>query len=347
MSSNREEKRINLILHIGAGKTGSSSIQLSLLKSIPLLNSKGFDYWGLMLENAPAKLFPWQRSSETETFLALPDDELKEQLLQVFEPSINDISAKGIHTIIWSNEGFFGRHKKVFPALKALSEIGVNVQIIAYVRAHEKWMKSAYIQWGIKHKTYKGPIIPFSEYIQKRPVGFFSSLKLWRDEFGANLIIKNFEAADDVVTNFAQVLKLPSGIHSYRTNESPSPEELFLRALFNNGIAQQALPVQFENAVKIKQIDFTINPVDWMRRLLPTSDDLANVLAVSQDDRNSLNEFLIAHGEDAIKENSINENLYNVDNDRLIAALAQIIVNLAKRVAVLERINREEINRDN
>lgn len=43
-----------LILHIGAGKTGSTSVQFTLQRSREQLAAQGLGYLGLMLEEAEA-----------------------------------------------------------------------------------------------------------------------------------------------------------------------------------------------------------------------------------------------------------------------------------------------------
>ena len=56
--------------------------------------------------------------------------------------------------MIWSNETFLGNDAIVFPAVQRLTEAGVGaLRIVAYVRRPDAWAQSAYLQWGIKHKT--------------------------------------------------------------------------------------------------------------------------------------------------------------------------------------------------
>ena len=67
------------IFHIGAGKTGTSSLQFTLRDSRPALAAAGVWYLGLMLEHAPVRHFEWQVFGGTELFHRLPQAEGREE----------------------------------------------------------------------------------------------------------------------------------------------------------------------------------------------------------------------------------------------------------------------------
>lgn len=286
-------KIMNIIFHIGAGKTGTSSIQGTFVKSSDELKKSGFFYLGLMLEHAPIKLFDWQKASATKEFLALNNEEAQAQVEKVLEDSIEILKNEGIHTLIWSNEWFFGRHASVLNPMQRLKGKGHNVKIIAYVRRHDAWAKSAYNQWGLKHKTYQGEIIPFDEYIKKRPVRFAGAFKPWDNSFGNDFILRNFDQVGDVVQDFADVIEVDKSVLiPDRVNETPGDEELVLRAIFNDKRDKDVMPAAFERLFQAVNIDFKRDPVTWLNDLLPSNEDLKNVAESSKEDQAEINLML-------------------------------------------------------
>lgn len=284
---------MNIIFHIGAGKTGTSSIQGTLLKSFDQLKENGIYYMGLMLEHAPVKLYNWQQASATKEFLSLENEEAQIQVEKVIKDSIEILKEKGIHTLIWSNEWFFGRHVSVLNPMKRLNKSGHNVKIVAYVRRHDAWAKSAYNQWGIKHKTYQGSIIPFKEYILKRPVLFAGAFKPWDQFFGDDFILRNFDQVGDVVDDFAKLIKInKSVLLNDRVNETPGDEELVMRAIFNNKRNKDVMPVTFERTFQAIHIDFKRDPVEWINSLLPSEQDLKEVVESTKEDQVIINKLL-------------------------------------------------------
>src|SRR6266545_260795 len=143
-----------LIVHIGNGKTGTSSIQETLRLSQDKLRQRGIVYLGLNLEHVPDKKYEWQRASGSEKFHALDAEVATAQLFEILHSAVNFVKSLGISRAIWSNEWLFARGKAAVPALSALAADGVEVKILAYVRRHDAWARSSYIQWGLKHKTY-------------------------------------------------------------------------------------------------------------------------------------------------------------------------------------------------
>lgn len=54
------ESPITLYVHIGTGKTGSTTIQSSLLENDLILQQEGVKYLGLMLDKGHSHQFDWQ-----------------------------------------------------------------------------------------------------------------------------------------------------------------------------------------------------------------------------------------------------------------------------------------------
>lgn len=332
---------MNVIFHIGAGKTGTSSIQGTLLKSFDQLKENGIYYMGLMLEHAPVKLFKWQHASAIKEFLALENEEAQFQVEKVIKDSIDILKEKGIHTIIWSNEWFFGRHVSVLNPMMRLKKNGHNVKVIAYVRRHDAWAKSAYNQWGIKHKTYQGPIISFKEYIKKRPVRFAGAFKPWDQFFGKEFVLRNFDQVGDVVNDFAEVASIEkSFLINDRVNETPGDEELIIRAIFNDKRKQDVMPVVFERTFQAIHIDFKKNPVEWVNSLLPNEHDLSEVVEESREDQVLVNELLEERDQPLLSFEEKKVKPVKIDHDIAYSVLFQILERQAIQIQTL----RKELN---
>lgn len=334
--SRAERKPFRLIFHIGAGKTGTSSIQTSLKEATDTLRSNGYDYWGLMLESAPVKLYDWQKASVSKDFPALQPTAAVNQLQSVLEQSIAASRDQGIHTAIWSHEWFFRRHHNVIPALKAVEAEDVRIEIVAYVRRHDAWAKSAYVQWGLMHKTYHGPLMPFRQYIKERPVRFARTLGAWAKAFPNSFHLRNFDVAGDVVKDFVAALNLPKSIPSIRVNEAPGSEELFLRALFNNGVQGQSFPVDFNRRFQLKRPDFTLNPNEWLASLLPTEEDLGAVAEDAADDCSAVNWMLEANCQPVLTKHDPKSKPSPIDLEKLTAAIVQIVFRQNEKLRKLQ-----------
>lgn len=70
---------VKLIVHIGNGKTGSSSIQETLLAGRQALADQGVVDLGLMLEHGQNAVCPaWQQRSESDAFFMVVPDPARE-----------------------------------------------------------------------------------------------------------------------------------------------------------------------------------------------------------------------------------------------------------------------------
>lgn len=118
----KSRKRIKLIFHIGAGKTGTSSIQKTLKSNEIILRDKKTKYLGFMLEFAYEKKYEWQKASMIGYFHQLPSKDKKEQLYDVLDSTIAKSYTDGIEKLLLVNESFLGRMNDVVPVLKRLKE---------------------------------------------------------------------------------------------------------------------------------------------------------------------------------------------------------------------------------
>ena len=142
----------SVILHIGKGKTGSSSIQQFLQTNRDVLEFHGIFS---VLPEIPAVGYQLSDFNHPEKF---------HQALQY----LKEFSQKRhFNTILWTNEtfehltlDFIHRFRDMFPTS--------NFRIIVFLRRQDRWIQSAYYQWGIKHKIYPGPVKSFDAFLNER-----------------------------------------------------------------------------------------------------------------------------------------------------------------------------------
>ncbi len=77
------ESPITLYVHIGTGKTGSTTIQSSLLENDLILQQEGVKYLGLMLDKGHSHQFDWQIPGGFSLFMQLEQQEKNNQLVKV------------------------------------------------------------------------------------------------------------------------------------------------------------------------------------------------------------------------------------------------------------------------
>lgn len=198
-----EDGRIRLVVHIGAGKCGSSAIQQFLLANRDTLRSNGV-------------LFPGRELAD--------DDSRGSQQLQFFEDNIEDPSfpdlvsqrlidlhrvaeAEGLDTVVISAENLI--NPKPFPRLFAGLDRHYDVEIVAYVRRQDDYVISGWQQWHVKRYEdfwdYYGRI--------RGRIDWHRDLEPWRQAFGTEaMTVRDFARAQlvdgDVVSDFCQVMGL-------------------------------------------------------------------------------------------------------------------------------------------
>ena len=325
------------IFHIGAGKTGTSSIQFTLRHGAATLQRHGVLYLGLILEHAPVRLFPWQVPGGADAFHALPREEGERQLEAVLQGTVAAAQAQGLHTLVWSSESFFDRHDKAMPPLQRLAAAGVDVSIVAYVRRHDAWARSAYAQWGIKHKTNLGPVLPFAEWVARRRPAFAPTLQAYEAAFPGRVTVRNLDAAGDAVDDFLLATGLADiPLQPIRENVTPDDTELLMRALFNDGIKEKAFPMLFDRVVG-RHTRFDADPAGWLEQLMPSGEQLVQVHADAAADRALVDGFLARSGQPPLADAPARHKPLAVDRDRLTMALARLAVFQMRRIENLEQ----------
>ncbi|MBK7168682.1 MAG: sulfotransferase [Gammaproteobacteria bacterium] len=314
---------LRLVFHLGPGKTGTTAIQSALRARRDALLGQGCWYLGMMLEHAPVQRYHWQKITGTPEFVALDKQLANAQLLEVFRASLPAIREAGCHTIVWSNEWFLQRTGFVIDTVSALAESGLEVQIVSYVRRHDAWARSAYIQWGIKDKRYPGKTRPFAQWLKYEAMAFAAQLAPWIERFPERCAVRNFDAIADVVADFQQLTGLDgAGLESVRVNEAPSAEELLLRVLENDRAAGRgAAPAALTTVLE---------------KLLPGAEELAAVRAHMATDRAALNRILADCGQPPLDDAPLSATPPAIDVERVLE-LSLHTAQQARRLAELEQ----------
>ncbi|NCO00678.1 MAG: hypothetical protein GW906_02430 [Epsilonproteobacteria bacterium] len=134
-----------------------------------------------------------------------------------------------------------------------------------------------------------------------------------------------------------------------RSNDSPTNEELLLRALFNNHFKATVLPSKFQKEVlkvnTISEVNTEQTACNFLEALLPSQQDIEIVNIDVEEDRKLLNDILVKYGEQRISDSLPENKKIAMDESKLLMTLAQIIINqthlinkLEKRISTIEEI---------
>jgi len=331
---------MKFIFHIGAGKTGSTSIQKTLQRNRIALKKNGIYYLGMMLnQNIKILKYKWQThpaGSNIESFHKLEEEETTRQLLDVLAPVVRKAKEENIHTLIWSNESFFGRNYHFTKALEQLrDDFGINIEIVVYVREYASWIYSSYIQWGIKHKTYTGAVKPFKEWSAQYNTSFYKPIHRLMRKTDLKVIVKNMSAKKDVVSDFLEYAGIdPSTLRLERENISPSNEEIFFRSVYNSMFDSKVFIKAYNENVG-NRIQQEVTVAEYFSSLVPDKKTVEELCKNTDKDRKQLNRLLVENGEVPIDECGKSRK-NTLDESKVIMMLTQVVFDLSKRIEVLE-----------
>jgi hypothetical protein len=347
-----------LIVHIGTGKTGSTSIQKYLKSIQPKLSQRNITYFGINLELAPKpKDRPWQKPEGTNFLRRMPLEAAKVEVGQVLEEALNSLDDNGV--AVWSNESIYETPLLYLPALQeAQSKLGVKVIAVAYVRAIKSYATSAYKQWGVMHKTYSGSVVGFAEWVGRQTsfLSYGAALKTWEDAFASNFKLLNYDVLDDVRISFMQLIPgcedlLPPALQA-KDNATPGDLHLALYALYNSLFAESVLPIDVATLISRNKLAYGGMMESPLASLYPSAQELEDVIALFTKDQEIANQILSSKQQPLLQNSlagpqsgaasSANETkLYNgvlsllisiaVEQEKRIGSLQSLIATLVKK----------------
>ncbi|MDP2518843.1 hypothetical protein [Shimia thalassica] len=326
-----------LIVHIGAGKTGSTSIQFSMKKAMDVLQERGIGYLGLMLEFAEsAKGRPWSVEGAPQKYFSSKEPERTDTAVyNALKNELERLGERGIGRVIWSNEAFLTRSDRIIPLLKKIEEHGVKVQPICYVRRHDEWARSGYVQFGIKFKSYEGDLRNFADWSAAHDMAYFEHLKRWQEHF-PSLEVYNFDAIDNVTMHFLNRIG-GDEIEVVRANDQPSNALLTSWAVFNGQRHHTVLPGVFQNvAGRLRVLASQQRPVQPLNELMPAKHQLEEIQDTYQDDLQKVNALLADLGQPPMAFGEAKTVDVVVDNWEMQRMMLTMIMSLQQQVMDLE-----------
>jgi hypothetical protein len=345
-------------IHIGTGKTGSSTIQDLLADSQQLLLDQGVAFLGRMLEQhinlqkRPREV--WQRNGGWPEWLSsMKTGNTADAFVDCLEEQLDALEALGIHTVILSNEGLLEQSSVMQPVVNALTARGVEVDVVAVLRRHYEWAFSAYLQWGVRHKTITGRVLPFRRWLKQRPPRFAPALRAWQECPGIHkLVLVNYTAVPDVVPAFLHRLgiQLPySSNNAERSNRAASVLEALLLSTYHDHREQVVHPQETRGVLQRLQEQGHVLRTEgnhlWSSC---TTADLEPLVMLCRDDLAATNALLEADGQptfpdDSAKPPQLPSSLTELNlppaqrRDELLAALLSVVVGLDQQVRDQER----------
>lgn len=244
---------MEIIFHIGMGKTGTSSIQKALTENADELRKQGVEYLGMWFNIIDTKFYG---NIGIRDFLESTPEEMQQHAEHFIHVLQKRKSETGVSRFLLSNESLYGAHTKISPFLSVLRKLA-DVRLIAYARDPREWLPSAYNQWAIYHKVEPGPIKPYVETARAQ-IKIYSVMHRWTNLFSDILTLRPFSKSMNVVEDFASVLGIEIPIPADRTFERVETSESLLRAIYNTRFPGEVMPDRFNRV--FRRLDFARSP---------------------------------------------------------------------------------------
>ena len=235
---------VELVLHIGMGKTGTTSIQNALLQNAAELSRHRTEYLGMWFTAVDVR---FEGLSGQKLFFGSSPDQLTAYADQFADFLLARASQTENTRFIISNESLFENVAALVPFVSRLRQ-RVATRLIAYVRDPAEWLPSAYNQWMIFHKTNVGPIKQYSE-AARQLVGIYDNITIWSREYQDAFTLRAFEKSMNMVEDFGQLLAMQLNTETQRQQERVDLHESLLRAIYNGRKSEETLPYVFNHAI--------------------------------------------------------------------------------------------------
>ncbi len=208
---------MKIFIHIGFGKTGTTSIQDMFLHNSETFSSIGLYYPKIGLYKSAHHLL--SQLPKTKDYTSLIRSNLK-------NIKTNFLKNKYIKLII-SSENLCFSTPELIDAYKEVFN-GFDTKIIMYIRRQEDLIPSVYLEWMKNNWDYKKNICSFF-YHTKQAYDFLLRINNWEKAFGRdNIIIRlyNKHLESDICKDFLKIIgigKIATNLPKFNSNPSLSP----------------------------------------------------------------------------------------------------------------------------
>lgn len=273
----------DLILHIGAPKCGSSSLQSALSRTPNFQGRAGESYCYACLKPTggllQGKALTRRAMASPYMYAASPNvhtEVLAQANLARNADAIAALRATG-KTVILSSEGWITRTSQ-FEATDFIRKAGGNAHVVVYLRPSLDWLNSAWWQWGVWGKR---DVARFST-VNTSAVRWPARLQAWEQSPGVSRLTVRL-ASSDTVANFYELLNAdvpqmknansgvpPAFLHFLLRNRAyrPNAHDASTEFVVGRNIAAQRVPapwaipesVAVDTAKKLRNVPKKLMP---------------------------------------------------------------------------------------
>jgi hypothetical protein len=188
-----------LIVHPGAGKTGSTSIQRFLLQQSEDLAKTAIVYMGMSFENTSLKTTQVGSYSGLAEYKHLLGAQINENPLKLEQQCAMQINStleefKDSNVFVWSNESLVNMHSW-FRGLRNRLDSDLHIKVIYGLRNPAEWAVSAYLQWGRDQD--------FKNFVLKRSIA--GPAREWQDVSDTFAVIR-IDKVDNLIGAFSETM---------------------------------------------------------------------------------------------------------------------------------------------
>ena len=240
-----------VILHIGTGRTGTTTIQSFLRRNRDQFHCDGF----LVVVPDGLKSYPQEEGFWEEQRLKCGLQELNRRSEEQGTPSV-----------VWSHESLstyiLVKNAQCLQLLRDRLP-AANYRIVVYLRRQDHYLRSAYLQWGIKDRSIRGRqcggrVLGFDDWLARTVgdnfqdladgnVDYHALLKPWGDVFGnENVVVRVFEKEQfhqhDLLRDFCHAARLRQAGYDFnvpRENVSYNRELHDMLGMYNSVFAER------------------------------------------------------------------------------------------------------------
>lgn len=236
---------VELIFHVGMGKTGTTSLQAALSEnSETVLRDAGLCYLGMWMGMVdPA----FEGYGGFQKFLRQTPERQQQSAARLVAHVQERAAREGFTRFLVSNEEYLEWGRALSPFFSALAE-QIPLRVLIYARPAGSWLPSACAQWGAYHKTNMGPVAPVQD-VARRLVQQYDHILSWHETLGERIHVRLFDRKTDLFADFSTQIGADLPPASRNLQARPAPADLLLRTAFNSHFKAPMLPNAYNQQV--------------------------------------------------------------------------------------------------